>query len=66
MNKNGVGFVHVDDFDAIFGEDDVGFEKDIFKSGHEGAKRCDLEGLNGENISRIVIMFGGNNIIVHL
>lgn len=30
MDKNGVRFVHVDDFDAIFGEDDVGFKKDIF------------------------------------
>ena len=30
MDKDGVRFVHVDDFDAIFGKDDVGFQKDIF------------------------------------
>ena len=34
MDKNGVGFVHVDNFDAVFGEDDVSFKEDIFKSGH--------------------------------
>lgn len=30
MDKDGVRFVHVDDFDAIFGKDDVGFKEDIF------------------------------------
>ena len=48
-------FVHVNNFDAIFSEDDISFKEDIFKGGHEGAKWSDLKGLNSENIFGVFV-----------
>jgi hypothetical protein len=61
MNKNGVRFVHINDFDAIFGKDDVGFQENIFEGGHESAEGGDLEGLDGENIFGINSGFVGSS-----